>query len=77
MNICSADAASLDTPLGGEPRPPGAGDTGDPALPRDVVDQLGVLLRAFYRNLQQEPLPEHLIRILEHGKQNRGPRDGH
>ncbi len=37
----------------------------EPALPADVAAYLGERLRAYYAHLMNDPVPEHLIRILE------------
>jgi hypothetical protein len=36
-----------------------------PALSTEVAQKIGELLRDFYAELQQEPVPESLIRILD------------
>jgi hypothetical protein len=36
-----------------------------PSLPSDVAACLGERLRAHYAHLMKDPVPEHLIRILE------------
>jgi hypothetical protein len=37
----------------------------EPALPPDVAACIGERLRAYYAHLMNDPVPEHLIRILE------------
>lgn len=37
----------------------------EPALPADVAACLGERLRAYYAHLMNDPVPVHLIRILE------------
>jgi len=33
-------------------------------LPRDLTDRLGEALRSYYLRLMDEPVPDHLIRIV-------------
>lgn len=75
MDLYSADHPPADAMPGSEGRTRGAPN--GPALPREVVDRLGALLLAYYRDLQQEPVPEHLIRIINQGRRSTGGRDGH
>lgn len=46
------------------------------ALPPEVIHRLGELLQAFYEDLQREPVPERLIRILDVLDQDRTIRHG-
>ena len=43
-----------------------------PSLPPRVIQRLGELLRAFYGDLQREPVPERLSRILDALDRDRG-----
>jgi hypothetical protein len=48
----------------------------DPARSSDVVEDLGEQLRAFYSHLMSEPVPNRLVRLLEHLSRREGLRRG-
>ena len=48
-----------------EPQPPGP----DPALPPAIQDKIGEQLRAVYRSLEADPLPERFLDLLKQLKE--------
>ncbi|WP_230534530.1 NepR family anti-sigma factor [Microvirga roseola] len=47
----------------------------EPALPPQVVADLGERLRGYYSHLMSEPVPDRFIQLLE--KMDRGEKAGH